>query len=446
MANRTENNASKKRVIINGVEYSSLSIASENLNISRFKLLQRVYSPFDSEFLFVNHEQVIEDFKQYLAGKSKLLTEDALVSMKSSGVGMKQIARQSGVSLDTIRLAFDVYGLSKRKKQINDEAFEILESPEKLREHLEGSNAAILAKQIGVSPSAIHHRARSHGIKLENKTSVGETEMFEWIDEFLIDHSVLRHQKVNGFEVDVLIPELNLGVEYHGLFWHKEKPSLHAQKLWGVRKGGVRLIQVWEDDWQLKNSLVKRKLAHVFGFSSLSCVGARQCTLKTLTNADVRQFHEQNHIQGHKNCQTIRGLVFDDVLVAVMGFNRNVLERFSTSCRVVGGFSKLFKPFTDEHDKIKTFADLMWTDPDVNVYRKNGFRQVGVTRPNYFYWSDKTKVRENRMKYQKHKLNGMPGFSAEKTEEQIMLENGFYRIYDAGHLKLEWIKPSGISG
>jgi very-short-patch-repair endonuclease len=40
--------------------------------------------------------------------------------------------------------------------------------------------------------------------------------------KYLFDDVVSRY-KVNGIEIDIYLPQFNLGIEYDGEYWHKEK-------------------------------------------------------------------------------------------------------------------------------------------------------------------------------------------------------------------------------
>ena len=70
---------------------------------------------------------------------------------------------------------------------------------------------------------------------------------------------------------------------------------------------------------------------------------------------------------------------------------------------------------------------MRWSDG--NVYEKIGFTLSHVSKPNYFYIVNN--VRKNRFNYRKDKLIS-EGFDPNKTEHEIMLERGIYRIYDCG--------------
>jgi hypothetical protein len=57
------------------------------------------------------------------------------------------------------------------------------------------------------------------------------------------------------------------------------------------------------------------------------------------------------------------------------------------------------------------------------------------TAPGYFYV--KSQYRYSRFAFTKHKLVEM-GFDKNKSEHDIMTEQGYFRIWDCGNLKYEW--------
>ncbi len=68
-------------------------------------------------------------------------------------------------------------------------------------------------------------------------------------------------------------------------------------------------------------------------------------------------------------------------------------------------------------------------------YLKNGFDEVGVSSPNYFYFTQHSLELESRVKYQKHKLKDkLEIFDETKTEIENMEANSYFRIFDAGNL------------
>lgn len=75
------------------------------------------------------------------------------------------------------------------------------------------------------------------------------------------------------------------------------------------------------------------------------------------------------------------------------------------------------------------------------LYDKLGFKHDHDSAPNYFYIIGDR--RENRFKYRKDRLI-KEGFDQNKTEHEIMLERGIYRIYDCGTKVWIWNQVNNI--
>ena len=70
----------------------------------------------------------------------------------------------------------------------------------------------------------------------------------------------------NEYEIDVFLPELNIGVEYNGLYWHSDNfldKNYHYNKYIKAKEKNIRLIQIWEDEWLSNNDNVKTYLKNI---------------------------------------------------------------------------------------------------------------------------------------------------------------------------------------
>jgi len=176
---------------------------------------------------------------------------------------------------------------------------------------------------------------------------------------------------------------------------------------------------------------------------------ARKTELREITdNKLIRDFLDNNHLQGFIGSKIKLGLFYDDELISLMTFgkkriimnskskNENDYEllRFCNKLNnsVIGGASKLYKHFIKTHNpsEITTYADRSHSQG--KLYEKIGFVFVHKTTPNYYYIIDS--IRKNRFNYRKDKLI-RDGFDNKMTEHEIMLERNIYRIYDSGSLK-----------
>jgi len=252
-----------------------------------------------------------------------------------------------------------------------------------------------------------------------------------------------------GMELDIYIPSHNLAIEYNGLYWHSElykSNDYHLNKTKMCEDKGIRLIHVFEDEWQFKQDIVKSRINNILGVNSLK-IYARKCEIKEVSVTDARLFLEANHIQGFAKSKIKLGLYFNGELVSLMTFghgrvlmggkvNEWELVRFSNclNTTVVGGASKLLKSFINKHQPktIISYADKRWSQGE--LYNVLGFVHIHDSIPNYWYVINNT--REYRFKYRKSELI-KNGFSGELSERQIMSDNKRYRIYDCGNMRFQ---------
>jgi hypothetical protein len=255
-----------------------------------------------------------------------------------------------------------------------------------------------------------------------------------------------------SIESDIYIPSLKIGIEYNGLIWHSEKYSKELHNIYNKMKlfqdNGIRIINIFEDEWLHKKNLVKKKLLHILNMDKSEKVFARKCIVKGITSIECKSFLNNNHIQGSDGSGYRYGLYYKNRVVAVMTFKKGKasqkskdweMSRYATNCNVIGGFDKLFKYAHKEllFDKIITFADLRWSDLNNNIYEKTGWTKEYTTKPNYFYVTTLSKCKRiHRYNMRKSELhNKLKSFDPKLTEVENCNNNGYYRLFDCGNIK-----------
>ena len=272
---------------------------------------------------------------------------------------------------------------------------------------------------------------------VKNGVSKAQLDIYDFIS---CKDKILNHRKlIYPYELDIYIPSHKLAIEYDGLYWHSEKfhdSSYHIDKTLKCNDKGVQLFHIFEfEDIEIWKSMINNKL----GLNKK--IYARKCSLQEIDHTTAKVFCEQNHLQGYVNSSIRLGLYYDNELVQVMTFgkprfNKDYDYELLRLCslkgvNVVGGASKLFKYFTKHYSgTVISYANLRYSNG--SVYEKLGFNKVGVSEPSYFY-SNGTELL-TRYQCQKHKLKRLKNYSIDKTEEQIMNENGYYKVYDCGNL------------
>ena len=265
------------------------------------------------------------------------------------------------------------------------------------------------------------------------------------------DSEIINNSKkvIPPLELDIYLPELKLAFEFNGLWWHNElykDKKHHYNKTEVCEDQGIHLIHIYEDDWLYKREIIESRILNLLGQSQR--IYARKCEIRELKdNKLIRRFLERNHIQGFVGSKVKLGLFYDEELVSLMtlGKKRKAMNskskegewellRFCNQrgLNVVGGASKLFKYFVRNYQpkEVISYADRSWSQG--GLYEKLGFSLVNKTPPNYYYVVDG--LRRYRFNYRKDKLV-KAGYDPQKSEHEIMLERGLYRIYDSGSLK-----------
>jgi hypothetical protein len=301
-----------------------------------------------------------------------------------------------------------------------------------------------VAEYFDYHASRIASRRAELGIQNETNTSLPEQYLYDLITkDFGLTAEMSNRSILGGKEIDIYIPAKNVGIEYNGLYWHSEKhkqPRYHQDKAIGCIEQGIKLVTVWEHDWRDKKELITKKLKHILGMSD-DRVYARKCEVKKINQTESNTFYEENHIQGGIRSSISYALLYGDEIVACMSFRKISdkeydLTRFASSVSVVGGFSKLLKTFKRnvDFDRIITFAALDYSDG--NLYHKNGFERVDITRPNYIYYNNRKSYTLSRYQTMKHKLHKViDNFDPSLTEKENMNVNNWYRVYDCGSIK-----------
>lgn len=254
--------------------------------------------------------------------------------------------------------------------------------------------------------------------------------------------------QLNGKEIDIWIPELKLGIEFNGNYWHANKPAnYHINKTKLAESKGIHLIQIFEHEWFNKKQIIKHRIKNFFGTGEK--IQARKCIIKEITSAERKEFLNNYHLQGDCKASVNIGLFYNNELVSVMSFGKPrfnkkyewELLRFASSKSITGGSFKLLKYFERKWNpkSLLSYADRKWSSSLSNVYQRLGFNKIGETEPGYFY--TKGKIILSRFDAQKKKLKSILGdrFFEDLSESDNMFINGYLKLFDCGNLVFEKI-------
>ncbi len=270
------------------------------------------------------------------------------------------------------------------------------------------------------------------------------------IGDFIESLGVKVERGVKGMiqdnqELDIVLPDHNLAIEFNGLYWHTEEKGkfsdYHKGKTDWCNKIGYRLIHIWEDDYRERKDKILIYIKHLVGKSTVKRVYGRHCEVKGIDTATGRKFLDEHHIQGSGPATTYYGTFVKKTqeLVAVTSFSKGKsntrnkdmyeLTRHATSCTVIGALGKVIKHF---NKPTYTFCDDAFFSG--NSYEKAGFVEVGKIAPDYKYVV--SNKREHKFLWRKDAIKIKLDIEG-GTEREMMAEANIYRIWDCGKTRYE---------
>jgi hypothetical protein len=300
-------------------------------------------------------------------------------------------------------------------------------------------------KQKPDSHVAHQHGCPACGVQKQRDYSTpskGEQQIAEFIRELGVDICQQTRKIIAPLELDIFIPGHNVAIEYCGLYWHndrfKKDRNYHKIKYDMCADNGIQLLTIFEDEWATRDQQIRGKIKSLLGIRE-QIIYARKCKVVNITKKDKAQFFNYNHIQGDGPSSINFGLVYNNELVAGVGFinkaNGNFcLNRYATKHHVVGGFSKLLKHFTKttKWNTITSFADLRWSVG--NLYTRTGWTLNKIIPPDYSYIKNNKRIHKFNFR-RKHLPRLLKHFDPSKTEKQNCYDNNILRIWDCGKMR-----------
>ena len=258
-----------------------------------------------------------------------------------------------------------------------------------------------------------------------------------------------KFDKNSKMSLDIYLPDLNIGFEVNGLIWHSSlyrDKSYHEYKYKLCKNNNIRLINIWEDDWLYKQEIIKDIINKSLNITTV--IYGRKTKLKQIDSNIEKEFLNKNHLQGYVKSKICYGLFYNNELISIMSFsnkrifmNKNnksnindyELLRFVNKLNytIIGGGSKLFNFFinNNSYNEIISYCDLSYFTG--SIYESLKFKYISTT-VDYHYLINGLK--EHRYKYAKHILVEQ-GYDKNKTEEEIMADRGYYKIFGVGQMK-----------
>jgi len=202
--------------------------------------------------------------------------------------------------------------------------------------------------------------------------SLKEKEVFEYIKEVYKGKIVENDRKIiKPYEIDILIPDKKLAIEFNGLYWHstsKVNKNYHLNKLISMKKKGYKLITIFEHTWDNKKDVVKHNLKLLLDNKVL----ISNTTIKEIKDSEANKVHDKYNIKGKDNFDLNLALVNKKEIISVISLTnknniweikRNTLIKNIDNSLVIEYFINNYKPKSVIHK-----IDNLWPNENYNSF------------------------------------------------------------------------------
>lgn len=240
-----------------------------------------------------------------------------------------------------------------------------------------------------------------------NGISKKEISLAEFIESLGFTVERTKRNLIPGVrELDAFVPDLNIAFEFNGLYFHQEKfrkKYYHYDKSVKCYSNDVRLVHIWEDDWDFKRPLVEQYIRRVLNVSgstvidnnsntntindilekvlinSISALSKDNTRVEKVNQSVVDSFYKDFSLECPVKASLHLGL-FDvqDTLISVMSFNKvkkdysitGFTSSFKISYDCLNSFNLLLDYFDSHYiyNRLFAVADLALNDL---IYYKN---------------------------------------------------------------------------
>ena len=279
-------------------------------------------------------------------------------------------------------------------------------------------------------------------------TSSKEQIIKDYIDTIYKGIVVRKNRTLlNGKELDIFLKDINLGIEFDGLYWHSElngcKEYYHLSKTSQCENKGIRLIHIFEDEFDDKFDIVKTNLNYIINGSiglDLSNV-----EIKGIDDGTSLEFHETYNLNGNIRSANNIGMYYNGELISVLSFsNKKNNDGYEITRYSVNGLYDrpiILNKFLDyirdimKITDIELILDRRWDNG--KEFENDGFYISRIYEPDYWYLNNGCSIRYNKSFFRKENIQDkLKIYDPNKTLLENMESNKYTRIWDCGKLVL----------
>lgn len=164
-------------------------------------------------------------------------------------------------------------------------------------------------------------------INIQHGKSAGELDLFNYLCNTYPNIKFYQHNRtiLNGKEIDIFIPDKNIGIEYNGLYWHSAQCNVpknyHQDKVLNCNKLNISLIHIYEDVWNNLSKQIKLKafLQKLLDKTN-NIINIDDCNINIISKDIAKKFISENSLYKFINSTIYYGVFYQNNLIEVISF------------------------------------------------------------------------------------------------------------------------------
>ena len=443
-------NPAKSEIIKEKQRQIYFSKSDEEINIEHEKRKQTMIKKYGVENIFQNTEYMINKFQEKLGVNNPFQSEVVKEKIKHTCIekyGVEHISLSKNWQ-DIIKKKYN--GKTQNQVHFDDFTWSVLSSKENLISYLESfkfedRTYSNLLKKLNCGRMKLNRLILKYDLDrmINHYRSELELEVIGFIKS-IYEGEIITNCKwlLHNNEIDIYLPDKKIAIECNGTYWHSEiykDSNYHFNKSKSCEEKGIRLIHIWEYEWnnERQRPILENILLSACGKIEYK-IYARNCKIEVRKSNEMKEFFEQNNIQGFRGGKFAICLIHNNEVVMsyIMGsafFGKGKYEweviRGATKLGVivVGGASKIWSYFIKNYNPNSCvyYVDYNYFNGSSILHLDNKFKMIRV-QPSYKNWWINDHIVKNREPGNNHAI------------KQAYKEGKCYKIHNAGTKVYVW--------
>lgn len=250
---------------------------------------------------------------------------------------------------------------------------------------------------------------------IDKLNSGKEIEFIKFITDNYSGETIKNSRVLNGKEIDIFLPELKIGFEFNGLYWHSDEfknDNYHENKINLAKSMGVNLFHIYEDDWYYKKNIIKNDILRLLNpkekIEKINILESdEELSYLYISNNDLYDYEKSNLniCVSNQNNEIVS-------MMSLLKKGKDIYEII----RLTGDdyFDEIFNFFLNKYKPKTIFGNVNKDWNLYNFYERNNFIIESETEPSFQFI--------------------LKGNNKRTKEINLLLEKQLLKIYDSGKI------------